>query len=78
VNADPTDVGGYVTRGRAGELERMIDDLDRRLSTRMDDLEREQDITRRIARQALAAPIEFAKRQVSAMLEGIKTYTEGG
>lgn len=53
----------YVTRGRAEELERLIDELDHRLTTRLDDLRRELEDTRRQATATLELVTVIARRR---------------
>lgn len=60
--------GGYVTRGRATELERLIAQLEGRLTQRLNELER------RLAK-AEGMPLELIRRQVVASLELIRDNT---
>lgn len=54
--------GGYVTRGRAGDLEKRLDGIEARLHERLDQLEQEIAELREL-------PFELARAHTAALVE---------
>lgn len=61
--------GGYVTRGRAAELEERIDELERRLTLRLGELERDVRDAEEESRAAKRLVLDLARKGLSAVLD---------
>jgi hypothetical protein len=62
--------GGYVTRGRAGQLERRMSALEATTKDRLDRLERDVAAVR-------AVPLDMLREQTRALLEVFSRHAKG-